>query len=130
MAMITCPECGNSVSDKAKTCIHCGCPLSEVSKTGVVRIKIPNNIAEGAWFPSTLRAAVIADGKTLWEGKHGQTANFTIDAPTNITIELGRAANPVEDIVYPNKRYTLVQDMGLHLLATYHLNEIDVIDSD
>ena len=28
MAMIKCPECGNQVSDKAKACIHCGCPIS------------------------------------------------------------------------------------------------------
>ena len=31
MALITCPECGNSVSDKAMACIHCGFPLSEVT---------------------------------------------------------------------------------------------------
>lgn len=29
MALITCPECGGNVSDKAKTCIHCGYPLAE-----------------------------------------------------------------------------------------------------
>ena len=28
MALITCPECGNAVSDKAATCIHCGFPIS------------------------------------------------------------------------------------------------------
>ncbi len=27
MAIITCPECGKSVSDKAEVCIHCGYPL-------------------------------------------------------------------------------------------------------
>lgn len=29
MAMINCPECGKEISDKAKSCIHCGCPISE-----------------------------------------------------------------------------------------------------
>ena len=29
MALIKCPECGKEVSDKALTCIHCGCPLVE-----------------------------------------------------------------------------------------------------
>lgn len=24
MALITCPNCGEQISDKAKTCIHCG----------------------------------------------------------------------------------------------------------
>lgn len=29
MALITCKECGQQISDKATTCIHCGCLLSE-----------------------------------------------------------------------------------------------------
>ena len=29
MALIKCPNCGKEVSDKALTCIHCGCPLVE-----------------------------------------------------------------------------------------------------
>jgi len=29
MALIVCPECANNVSDKAKTCIYCGFPISE-----------------------------------------------------------------------------------------------------
>lgn len=29
MALITCPDCGGKVSDKANVCIHCGRPLSE-----------------------------------------------------------------------------------------------------
>lgn len=28
MALITCPDCGNSVSDAAPACIHCGRPLA------------------------------------------------------------------------------------------------------
>ena len=28
MALITCPECGGKVSDKAKACIHCGYPIN------------------------------------------------------------------------------------------------------
>ena len=27
MALITCPECGKSISDKATACIHCGFPI-------------------------------------------------------------------------------------------------------
>ena len=29
MAIINCPECGKEISDKAKTCIHCGWPVNE-----------------------------------------------------------------------------------------------------
>lgn len=27
MALIKCPECGKEISDKAASCIHCGCPM-------------------------------------------------------------------------------------------------------
>lgn len=30
MAMITCVECGKSISDKAKICVKCGCPMDEM----------------------------------------------------------------------------------------------------
>ena len=29
MALIKCPECEKEISDKAKSCPHCGCPLNE-----------------------------------------------------------------------------------------------------
>ncbi len=28
MALIKCPDCGNEVSDKAPSCVKCGCPLA------------------------------------------------------------------------------------------------------
>ena len=36
MALITCPECNNSVSTKAKTCPHCGAPVKIKKKTSLV----------------------------------------------------------------------------------------------
>ena len=32
MAMITCPNCGEQVSDKAKKCVHCGMVLIQEEK--------------------------------------------------------------------------------------------------
>ena len=29
MAIINCPECGKNISDRSKTCVHCGYPLAE-----------------------------------------------------------------------------------------------------
>ena len=29
MALITCPECGREVSDRAKTCPNCGFPITK-----------------------------------------------------------------------------------------------------
>jgi len=35
MALISCPECGRQVSDKASACPQCACPLGAVSVGGV-----------------------------------------------------------------------------------------------
>ena len=29
MALIKCPDCGKDVSSKAKSCLNCGCPISD-----------------------------------------------------------------------------------------------------
>ena len=132
MALIKCPECGKEISDKAKTCINCGCPLEDVVTSGEVRIKMPNNIVEGlvGLFASRNASVIDTHGNTLWSGKHGENARFTIDEPTKITIQLGGWANAVECTVYPKRSYSLVQDMGVHMLATFRLTEVDVIDAD
>lgn len=132
MALIKCPECGKEISDKAKVCINCGCPLSEMVTSGTVRIKMPNDIVEGlvGLFSSRRAAVTSKEGNLLWEGKHGENASFTIDKPTDIVIDLGGWANKVEGTVNPKCKYSLVQDMGAHMLATYTLTEVDLIDAD
>lgn len=130
--LIECPDCGKLVSKRATNCLHCGCPLSEMITSGTVRIKMPNNIVEGWVGLISSRAASVTDnrGKVLWKGQHGENASFVIDEPTKITINLGGWANEVTGIVYPKKKYSLVQDMGLHMFATYRITEVDVIDAD
>lgn len=42
MALISCPDCHNSVSSKAEHCLHCGCPIAKQeysSKPQVVTIE-------------------------------------------------------------------------------------------
>ena len=132
MALINCPECKREISDRAKSCPHCGCPLEEMATSGEVRIKMPNNIVEG-WvglFSSRSATVYNKSGKTLWSGKHGENARFIIDEPTDIRINLGGWANEVSGTVYPKRKYSLVQDMGVHMLATFRITEVDVIDSD
>jgi hypothetical protein len=132
MAIISCPECSREVSDKASACPHCGYPLQSVPKEGMVRIKLPSNIVEG-WiglFSSRQASICTLKRDILWEGKHGENAKFTIDAPMNIIINLGGWANEVEGLVEPHKKYSLIQDMGAHIFATYRLTEVDFIDAD
>lgn len=132
MALINCPECGKEISDKAKSCPNCGCPIAEVSKSGTVRIKMPNNIVEGWAGLFSSRDCSISDntGKLLWSGLHGENASFVIEEPTLIEINLGSWANPVSGRVEPHKKYSLIQDTGAHWKATFRLTEVDIIDSD
>lgn len=132
MALIECKECKKEISDKAEKCPNCGCPVSEMVSSGIVKIKMPNDIVIG-WvglFSSRNASVHTTNGDVLWKGQHGQTASFKIDSPMRIIIDLGGWANAVEGIVEPRKKYTLVQDLGAHLLATYRLSEVDVIDSE
>lgn len=132
MSLIKCTECGKEISDKAEKCPNCGCPISEIILEGTVRIKMPNNIVQGLVGLFSSRDAIVknSEGNILWKGYHGENAKFNIDKPTNIIISLGSWANEVEGIVEPRKKYSLIQDMGVHMLATFRLTEVDVIDAD
>lgn len=132
MALIKCEECGKEISDKAKACPFCGCPLSEMEIGGIVRIKIPNNLVEGVvgLFSSRDCSIKTNDGTILWKGQHGENASFRINSPTEIIVDLGFWGNPIKGTVEPRKKYALVQDRGMHLLATYRITEVDMIDSE
>lgn len=132
MALINCPECNKEISDKASACPNCGCPLSEIVKGGTVRIKMPNNIVQGIAGLFSSRKAVVKDrdGFILWEGSHGENASLYVEEPRDIIIELGGWANPVSGTIEPKRKYSLVQDLGVHMLATFRLTEVDIIDAD
>ena len=132
MALIKCMECDNEISDKATTCPYCGCPLVEMSTSGIVKIKLPRTEQiSGGWVGlfSSKAASICSNGKVLWSGKHGETASFTVNGFTRITVNLGTWGNPVSGFVSPRKKYELVQDYGFHLKATFRLSEVDFIDS-
>lgn len=48
MALITCPECGKQISDKAKTCPNCGCPVSDMN-TENAEDKVPQKSMQTMW---------------------------------------------------------------------------------
>lgn len=133
MALIRCPECEREVSDRASACPNCGFPLAEIVTSGIVKIKLPRTeqFADGwAGIFASKDASITENGKTIWSGKHGETASFAIDEPIEITIDLGGFANPIDGTVEPKKKYELVPDYGFHMKAVFRLSEIDVIDSD
>lgn len=44
MALIKCPECNKEISNKSKTCIHCGYPISEQENKSEGYIKVDNKL--------------------------------------------------------------------------------------
>ena len=52
MALITCPECGKQVSDRAATCPQCGCPLQSAAPTGPVPPPMPGGYQPTNAMPS------------------------------------------------------------------------------
>lgn len=48
MSLITCPECGKQISDKAPACIHCGFPLDQIYQSYAYNVTIqdigPNKV--------------------------------------------------------------------------------------
>lgn len=44
MALIKCEECGREISNKAKACIHCGCPISSDDSVNIVDSNGENKI--------------------------------------------------------------------------------------
>ena len=48
MALITCPECGKSISDSDETCPHCGYPVQSLNRVkGNISEKMAIRIAVG-----------------------------------------------------------------------------------
>ncbi len=46
MALVTCPDCGKRVSDKAEACPNCGSPISQVSDQLLFKEKESKRVAE------------------------------------------------------------------------------------
>ena len=56
MALIACPDCGKSVSDKARACPDCGAPIAEAAGPSTGRVQ-----------EVVLRPAALVDGKQFGE---------------------------------------------------------------
>lgn len=58
MALIKCKECGHMVSDKAKACPNCGCPVSEMMESPVAE----KTIRKWNWKSIAIIAGILAVG--------------------------------------------------------------------
>ena len=87
MALILCPECGNTISDKANSCPQCGYPIAASLLGGIVEIKIPVRDTGHV----TIRDA--QSGKLLWKGKTGEIAEFSVKEATDISVRFDSYLN-------------------------------------
>lgn len=58
MALIKCPECGKEVSDKAKSCIHCGYPLGECKNEAIEETRKGDDISEDAPYACKINGVI------------------------------------------------------------------------
>ncbi len=124
MALIKCPECGKEVSDRAQACIHCGCPLTTLSKK--VKIKMPM-YSSTAFIKNKKYSILDSNNNALWSGEIGKIAEFEIATPIEIKIKClwGIAPRAIKlGVVEPSKTYQVKQDT----LYGYNLSEIQIID--
>lgn len=117
MALIKCPDSGKVTND-----------IAEKKSIGTVRIKFPNS----ALKVRTYLKVIIYDKlrNILWKGNHGDFANFSVDGPTKITIELGEFPTDITGVVEPSCIYTLVHAKSPHFIDEYNLVEIGSINDN
>ena len=134
MAMIKCPECGSQVSDKAKTCIHCGCPVEEFVPNGVVRVKVSALYAPTG-FNGNQKVSIFAGGETLWQGSSGEVAELYFEGATNITVKyhmsLMHYGGECSGVVDPakSKKYNVSVRQGI-MSTKLALQPVDYFDAD
>lgn len=74
MAIIKCPECGHEISDKATSCVSCGCPIVKEKRYGAFSL-----IREEKMFFCLAKYDVFLDN-TLWGTlKNGDSLNTTLE---------------------------------------------------
>lgn len=134
MALIKCPECGREVSDKAKNCPFCGCPIESVSPSGTVRIKVsPLRVEYG--FNGNQKVSITAGSRLLWEGNVDEVAELYFDRPTTVTVKyhisLMHYGGECSGTIDPSKsrKYNVSARQGMFSTKIV-LQPVDVFDAD
>ena len=134
MALVKCPECGKEISNLAKSCPNCGCPIESISPSGEVRIKLsPVKAATG--FNGQQKATIFCGSKVLWEGYTGEVAELFFDKATNVTVKyhlsLMHYGGECSGIVDPvkSKKYNVSSRQGI-MSTKLVLQPVDIFDAD
>ena len=127
MAMINCPECGNLVSDKAKSCIHCGFVLQK--QRNILQIKTPNE--PQVHVRLTYRFIDKQTGSVIGTVNQNQIFEIELNNPTTIVCHLGRGWKDCELNYTPAgiQKYSINKVNGC-MYSSMSFVKIDFIDSD
>ena len=134
MAMIKCPECGKDVSDKAKSCPHCGCPIESLSPSGTVKIKV-SVLKAPTGLNGNQTVSIFSNNNVIWEGNSGEVAELFFEGATNIKVKyhmsLMHYGGECSGIVDPakSKKYNVSARQGI-MSTKLVLQPVDVFDSD
>lgn len=126
MPMIKCPECGNDVSDKAKACIHCGFPISNLTPIqGIATIKVGKLDITNLWAKATI---IDEDtGAEIAKIRKGESFTIKVDKTINIKVKFGPMMRAATATLNPNEGVKYLLDRQTFSLF---LTKIDIIDSD
>ena len=130
MALIQCKECGQMVSDRAKACIHCGCPLEE--EKNIVKIKFNPYIPPNSYVGSLNMKVTVTNeqtGDVVVISEKAEFLTLTLDEPMRLKFSGPRFRGwkpTVLDYVPCGPRKFNVTFVG----SRVSVQEVDVFDSD
>lgn len=125
MALVKCEECGNNVSDKASSCIHCGSPIFNSNNSGNIKIKC--KYLNGAIF----KAKVVnsSTGEELASIPQNGVVSFKIDKNINVDISYPMYKSTSGTLKFEGSHFYEISATTGFLLAKLVFNEVSNIDS-
>lgn len=115
MALISCPECGREISDRADSCPHCGCPLTQEPKIEYAPFTLRR---ESKAFFCAVKYEVYLDYELWGVLKNGESLNATLICGTHHLRLIDK--NNFNKVVHDND-FTLGED-GLTLTFAAAMN--------
>lgn len=117
MALIKCKECEKEVSDKAKSCPNCGCPINLDTTVRIAFPKYKNQIF------NTGCTVLNEKGEVLARCKQGEIAEFNCSAPINISIKMSGMFGTAKITAEPSGRYKV----NIRALGTIAISKVDIL---
>ena len=101
MALISCPECGSEVSDKAPTCPKCGVPLASAPKEVLIHF----DRVGGQLF--NIGVSVASGGQVVASGKQGETLRVPCTERMEIEVKVKGSFGKARGVIEPGERYNV-----------------------